>query len=303
MGKAKDIRLEPIPAKVANDFIKRVHYSGKVAQNSQLHIGVFYDGVLHGAMQFGPSLDKRKLIGLVSGTQWHEFMELNRLAFDDALPRNSESRSLSIAMRLIRKYAPQLRWIISYADATQCGDGTIYRAAGFILTGIKKNNRLIELPFADEMDDKPLLEAGCDQSDIRVLRLWLQSMTPEHGAQDVRHAHSAKFIPFSGQVAIEKVLRPTCHIMSIEGGVRPNRLLKEAKKIMRKVSRGATTHKLFTLMGGVPLAGFQLRYIYFLDPSYRSRLTVPEIPYSRIWEMGAGMYKGEKVEQQRAGVV
>ena len=41
--------------------------------------------------------------------------------------------------------------------------------------------------------------------------------------------------------------------------------------------------------------GFQLRYIYFLDPKWRKRLTVPEIPFSKIDEMGAGMYKGENV--------
>lgn len=43
------------------------------------------------------------------------------------------------------------------------------------------------------------------------------------------------------------------------------------------------------------LNGYMLRYIYFLDPSYRSKLTVPEIPFSKIDEMGAGMYKGENI--------
>jgi hypothetical protein len=41
--------------------------------------------------------------------------------------------------------------------------------------------------------------------------------------------------------------------------------------------------------------GFQLRYVYFLDKSYRQRLTVPEIPFSKIDELGAGMYKGENI--------
>lgn len=40
-----------------------------------------------------------------------------------------------------------------------------------------------------------------------------------------------------------------------------------------------------------------MRYIYFIDKSYRKRLTVPEIPFSKIDEMGAGMYKGEKITQ------
>lgn len=39
------------------------------------------------------------------------------------------------------------------------------------------------------------------------------------------------------------------------------------------------------------------RYIYFIDSTYRERLTVPIIPFSKIDEMGAGMYKGEKVTQ------
>lgn len=52
--------------------------------------------------------------------------------------------------------------------------------------------------------------------------------------------------------------------------------------------------KPFIEAGFKPLEGFQLRYIYFLDPSYRERLTVPELPYSRIQELGEGMYKGEK---------
>jgi hypothetical protein len=39
--------------------------------------------------------------------------------------------------------------------------------------------------------------------------------------------------------------------------------------------------------------GHMLRYIYFIDPSYRTRLTVPELPYSEIERRGAGMYKGQ----------
>ena len=45
------------------------------------------------------------------------------------------------------------------------------------------------------------------------------------------------------------------------------------------------------------LTGYQLRYIYFIDKSYRQRLTVPEIPFSKIDEIGAGLYKGEHITQ------
>lgn len=239
MGKAKDILLRPIPAKDANELVKRVHYSGKVVQNSQLHIGVFYDGRLEGAMQFGPSLDKRKIQGLVSGTQWHEFIELNRMAFSEALPRNSESRAIAIAMKLLKKHAPQIKWVISFADATQCGDGTIYRGSGFVLTGIRKNNQIWIMP--------------------------------------------------DGEVATRLVATDTR---------RPER-----KRLLSRVTvtkgqhiteTGGASMQPFIDAGAKPLDGHQLRYIYFIDPTYRQRLTVPELPYSEIDRLGAGMYKGVK---------
>jgi len=235
MGKAKDIVLKPIDRNTANALVKRVHYSGKVVQNSQIHIGVFYHGELEGAMQFGPSLDKRKLMGLVKGTKWNEFIEFNRMAFTDRLPRNSESRAIAVAMRLLRKHAPHLKWVISFADAAQCGDGTIYRASGFVLTGITENRTLWELPDGRRVQD--ILFSTSRRSRI---------------AQEMGKPDDMPKIAFLKQ------------------------------------------------QGAQRCEGYQLRYIYFLDKSYRDRLTVPEIPYERIWEVGAGMYRGEKYGEQRA---
>jgi hypothetical protein len=288
---AKQIVLKPISSSEANRVVKRVHYSGKVVQNSQIHIGVFYKGKLEGAMQFGPSLDKRKLQPLVEGTLWNNFIELNRMAFSDALPRNSESRAIAIAMKLLRKHAPQIKWVVSFADATQCGDGAIYRASGFVLTAIKVNGQLYRLPFADELDVIRLKSAGVTDSEIEVLKAWLRSITT--GAkQDVSHKLTVEDRT-PHKMSLEGA--PHAHKMSLGGGVRPNRLLSDVKMIMRKVTGGATSaDHLFRLMGGAPAAGYQLRYVYFVDKSWRERLTVPEIPYSKIDEIGAGMYRGEK---------
>ena len=81
--------------------------------------------------------------------KWNEFLELNRMAFDDYLPKYSESRCISISLKLIKKQAKQIKYVISFADSTQCGDGTIYRASGFKLTMIKKNTDLYLLPNGD----------------------------------------------------------------------------------------------------------------------------------------------------------
>ena len=157
---AKDLVLRPISSREANAAIKRLHYSGKVVNNSQIHIGVFWNGSLEGALQFGPPLDKRKIGGLVRGSQWHNFCELNRMAFSEALPRNSESRAIGVAFRLLRANAPQLKWVVSFADATQCGDGTIYRASGFLLTGIKRNNQIWAAPSGETVSRTTITAQG-----------------------------------------------------------------------------------------------------------------------------------------------
>ena len=269
MGKAKDLILRPISSKDANAFVRRVHYSGKVVNNSQLHIGVFYQGRLEGALQFGPSLDKRKLIGLVEGTGWNEFVELNRMALTDKLPRNSESRAIAVSMRLLRKHAPHLKWVVSFADATQCGDGTIYRASGFVLTGIKKNDQIWIAP------DGHARESRMSLTDNR-------SKTEQRKAQTFSRVTATK----GKHVTHSAFLRPG--IGAIGTAASPG---------------GGSSMKAYKDAGFEPLQGYQLRYIYFLDKSTRQRLTVPEIPFSEIWKQGAGMYRGERCEQQRADEV
>lgn len=151
MGSAKQLVVRVIPSKIANDFVRKNHYSGKVVQNSKLHFGVFVDGLLHGVLSYGSPLDKSKVLGLVSNadgtpTKWGGMLELNRMAFDAFLPKNSESRAIAVTLRLIRKRAPHIKWVLSFADGTQCGDGTIYRASGFALTAIRTNKNTCRLP-------------------------------------------------------------------------------------------------------------------------------------------------------------
>lgn len=209
MASAKDIVIKPIKAHAAKGIIAKFHYSGKSTQNSQLHFGVFLDGKLEGALQFGPPIDRRKMLPLVKDSKWGDMIELNRMAFGSNLPKYSESRALSVCFKLIKKHYPQIKWVVSFADGAQCGDGTIYRASGFYLTAINKNSTMVRLPDG--------------------------TVAANHG-----------------------------------------------------------TSKL-DLTGAKPISGFQLRYIYFIDKSYKERLTVPILPFSDIDKMGAGMYKGERV--------
>lgn len=139
MGGVKDIQVRPIASADARRFIQRWHYSGKVINKSQLAFGAFLAGRLVGVLQYGSPMDKAKVLPLVQGTKWNDMLELNRMAMVDETPRNAESRVIAITAAIIRKQYPNVEWVLSFSDGCQCGDGTIYRASGFLLTGIKKN--------------------------------------------------------------------------------------------------------------------------------------------------------------------
>ena len=109
MSRVKDIKVKVIPSKLANEFVKRNHYSGKIVPNSKLHFGCFLDGKLGGVMSYGTPMDRSKVIHLVNtdkttkNEKWNQMLELNRMAFSDRLPRMSESRCIAISFRMIKK--------------------------------------------------------------------------------------------------------------------------------------------------------------------------------------------------------
>jgi hypothetical protein len=226
MGRAKEIIVKVIPSKIANEFVKKHHYSGKVVQNSSLHFGAFLDEKLHGVLSYGSPMMKNKALPFVENTKWNEMLELNRMAFNDYLPKNSESRCISISIKLIKKNAPHIKWLLSYSDGTQCGDGTIYRASGFYLTDIKNNTGILKLP--------------------------------------------------NGEIRAKMTFTKGIHILKQNG-------------------------KANIPKGSEYLNGFQMRYIYLIDKT--CKITVPILPFSKIDEMGAGMYKGKKITLQERKVI
>ena len=53
-------------------------------------------------------------------------------------------------------------------------------------------------------------------------------------------------------------------------------------------------------IGAEAIQGYQLRYIYFIDKNAEKDLTVPVLPFSKIEEMGAKMYKGVRTSIVKA---
>ena len=127
------------------------------------------------------------------------------------------------------KTSAPIKWILSFSDGTQCGDGTIYRASGFVLTKCEKNNAIWEMPNGE------------------------------------RYCH---LVFSNNQLPAKKYGKP----------------------------KNISSFAFLNSIGAKKINGFQLRYIYLIDKS--CKITVPILPFSKIDEMGAGMYKGKKITLQ-----
>jgi len=129
------LEIKLIDNRVAAPIIIRNHYSHTFPAGTMLAFGVFHEGALRGACCFGKGAAP-EYVKLVEGTKRDEYLELTRLWLHDSLPKNSESFVIGFCLRFIKKHAPKIKWIISYADKNHNHLGTIYKATNFVYTGL-----------------------------------------------------------------------------------------------------------------------------------------------------------------------
>jgi mannose-6-phosphate isomerase-like protein (cupin superfamily) len=127
--------LKPMLFKIAKAILTKHHYLHSFPGGTKLAFGIFLNQSLLGAMTFGsgPAL----AYSLVQDATPDDCLVLTRLWLDDSLPRNSESRIIAIALGYLKKYT-QIKFIISYADPSVGHIGMIYKAGGWIYTGLSE---------------------------------------------------------------------------------------------------------------------------------------------------------------------
>lgn len=128
-----DLRLDWADAKAARYACERWHYTGSLP-NAGVKIGVWEGGVFAGVILFGigagNSTNGQKY-GLARG---NDVAELVRVALRPG-HRHPVSRCVAIAIRMLRRQSPNLRLLISFADAEQGHHGGIYQAGNWIYAG------------------------------------------------------------------------------------------------------------------------------------------------------------------------
>jgi len=113
--------IKKISYKDARRIIERNHYLGYAPCGCKFCLGVFADSELVGVMIWGHPIARME--------KHDNTLELTRMFLFDS-PKNSESKSLSLAEKWIKKNRPEKR-LIAYSDTDEGHLGTIYKAANW----------------------------------------------------------------------------------------------------------------------------------------------------------------------------
>ena len=120
-------------------FIEQHHYSHNLnGVKISFCFSATHLGVLVGAVVYGQ----------LSTTAWKKFadsenkvLELRRLVFLDAVGKNAESRLVGFTLRWLKRNAPNVEVVVSYADPSYGHKGTIYKASNFQYVGLSGKDK------------------------------------------------------------------------------------------------------------------------------------------------------------------
>lgn len=143
----QDLRVLPIPIKIAKTLIVAHHYLHTLPGGTQLAFGVFLYGRLVGALVLG--VGSFNAHSLVAEATAKDCLTLSRFYLSEELPKNSESRVIGAVLRSLKKHT-DLKFVLSYADPAQGHDGGIYQATNWLYTGFSD-----AMPYYVLGDGKP----------------------------------------------------------------------------------------------------------------------------------------------------
>ena len=144
----KNYYMTEIDAKIARELINKYHYSHKVVPNSKLHLGVFdkTNNKLIGVLQYGTPMNASKTPQkLVEDSNKNEMYELNRMAMLDEAPKFCESQAIGLSIKYIKRFKPNIKWLLSFSDGKEGNVGIIYQATNWDYYGYKISDSFYKL--------------------------------------------------------------------------------------------------------------------------------------------------------------
>jgi len=143
------VSLRLVSKPIARKFIEKNHYSGRLS-SCRYPIGIFYQSdnehkffdekeeKLIGCIAYGYPIGRRVLGSIFKNDlelTTKNILELTRLVIYDDYGKNIESFVISQSFKWLKKNAPDIKVLISYADPEQNHTGKIYQATNWLYQG------------------------------------------------------------------------------------------------------------------------------------------------------------------------
>ena len=168
------MRLEKASSKAIRYAVLNWHYSKSVPSIGLAYAVFNGNGEWCGVVCFG--IGATNNIASPYGLNQGQVVELVRVALNGK--QESTAKAVSIALRLLKADAPNVRLVVSYADSEQGHFGTIYQASnwfyvGFsidtnlIVNGVREHRRTLTSRFGTNSAEK-LRNAGHSVSSIKT---------------------------------------------------------------------------------------------------------------------------------------
>lgn len=137
----KEIKIIPCEKKIADEIVKKNHYSKKPTKNSFISFLVYWKNKINGVIQLGYGI-RPKIKGEFN---FNEIREFDRMWLSDEMPKYSETITISLLHNFLKKCYPNIKFLISYADTSVGNKGIIYRASNYkLINKIKVDFYILE---------------------------------------------------------------------------------------------------------------------------------------------------------------
>lgn len=127
---AKQLKLTAISTNQGKEIIVRHHYLRTWPVGVVVCYGVTFQDKVYGVICFARGASP-KLWRLLGASSQYACVELVRLWLSDVCPKNSESRVIAIALRMLFIANPHIEVVGAYADTVAGHVGTVYKASGW----------------------------------------------------------------------------------------------------------------------------------------------------------------------------
>ena len=126
-----NLHLDWCSHEAAKYACEKWHYSKSFPCGKTVKIGVWEEKKFIGVIIF--SSGANFMIGKPYNLKMTEICELTRVALTSH--KNQVSKIVAISIKILRKFCPKLRLIVSYADPEQNHVGAIYQAMNWVFVG------------------------------------------------------------------------------------------------------------------------------------------------------------------------